>query len=249
MTLRRRPRAFTLVELIVVVFIMMILVAVATPMLSKFAKQSKVQQATQVIMTALYHARSEAQRYRRHTAVYYGDDVSQCAVKPKPGVLPAKNHIEIWTVKTQWEDGIGSGGAPLNCQGDWYTYMDPDRNLTPGTLTIPDGVRVLAGGFSRYWGTSSYEHDFSFWSYNPTPEGELIRHTTVYDKNGRMPGWYDGMNAYFTILVFDEATGEHALIWCGDNKSAPRPHVMPYTLTKVQGNSLTSATDIAKFAK
>lgn len=253
MFIKRRAFGFTLIELIIVIFIMMLIVAVATPMLSKFAKRSKVQQATQVLMTAFYHARSESQRFRQMVAVYYGDDLSKCSVKPLAGVLPSRNRVEIWTVKTNGGNNtIGSGGDPLGNMGDWYPYKDPDRDLTPQALTLPEGVSVRAGVFERSWNGSSYDHKFYFNSYNASPIGEIKRHHTVYNRNGCMPGWYDGLNSYFTVLVYDASTGEHSIIWCGDNKSAPRPRVLPYTLTYAYGPSgaggkLTSMADIPNF--
>ena len=230
------PAGFTLIELILVLFIMVLLTVMTVPLLSQFVKHSKVQQACAVLSTAFYNARTEAKSSRRMVAVFFGDDVSRLNPAPTPGIIPQKGRVEVWTVRTAGDsDHIGASESPLNNQGDWYPYRDPDRNLTPVGLTLPDGVRVLAGSFLRstltgpyYWGLNSF---------NPTPDGEIKRHEIVYSRTGAMPGWYDGLNSYNSVIVFDEVSGEYAIIWCGEWRTSSKPRVLNYTLSGVYGPS------------
>jgi type II secretory pathway pseudopilin PulG len=253
---RRMPRGaaagFTLVELILVMFIILLLMIMAAPMLSKFLKTSRVQQTAQTIFTALFHGKGEAQRYRRLVGVFFGDDQSKLNPKPSPGVLPPNGKIEIWTVKTAGGDKIGATEAPLGNLGEWYPYKDPDRNLTPSALTFPDGVRILSGLFSRELVAGKYEHGFG----HPPPRfqksaiGECKRHNIIYARNGGMPGYSDGIWSYFNLLVFDEATGEHVIVWCGEWRGNARPRILPYSLTRIRPSSgvwqsLTNFRDIS----
>src|SRR5690242_2212198 len=93
-------RGFTMVELIIVLVVMALLTSLAVPSLAQFTKTTKVDQAVHSISTALYHARNEAQRYRRLVAVFVGDDVSKLNPQPQPGILPPKGRVELWTVLT-----------------------------------------------------------------------------------------------------------------------------------------------------
>lgn len=250
-----RPAGFSLVELILVIFIMVLLTLLAVPMLSQFTRTTKVQQACSALTTAFWHARMEAIRTRSLVAVYFGDDVTRCNPKPTAGILPQTGRVEIWTVKTAGDsDQLSADESPLNNQGPWYPYKDPDKNLTPEPITLPDGIRVLAGLYSRQVVGTTTKHYFGWNSaFNPTPDGEIKRHEIVYSRKGGMPGWFDGLNSYFTVLVFDENTGEHALIWCGEWRSCNRPRIMPYTVSGVYGaatgtfHALNSVSDLPKY--
>jgi type II secretory pathway pseudopilin PulG len=226
-----------MVELIIVLVVMALLTSLAVPSLAQFTKTTKVDQAVHSISTALYHARNEAQRYRRLVAVFVGDDVNKLNPQPQPGILPPKGRVELWTVLTDGGDGIQSSESPLGCAAagypDWMPYSSKNRDLTPGTITIPDGVRVLAGNFYHTWNGTGYDNQFWFGSYQKSALGEIKRHNIAYSRNGGMPGWYDGLNSYFTLLVFDEATGEHQLLWCGEWRASSRPRVLPYQLTQL----------------
>ena len=245
------PAGFTLIELILVIFIMVLLTMMTTPMLSQFVKQSKVQQACSVLSAAFYRARNEAKLTRRLVAVYFGDDVTRLNPAPTPGIIPSKGSVELWTVRTAGDsDNIGASESPFNNQGDWYPYKDPDQKLTQTPLTLPDGVRVLAGSFLRSSPTGPYSWGLN--SFNPTPDGEIKRHEIVYSRTGAMPGWYDGLNSYNSVLVFDEVTGEHAIIWCGEWRTSSKPRLLYYQLSGVYGPSgsyypVTANADIPKF--
>jgi type II secretory pathway pseudopilin PulG len=251
----RTPAGFSLVELILVIFIMVLLTLITVPMLSVFNKTSKVQQACNALTTAFWHARMEAIRTRSLVAVYFGDDQTLCNPQPTAGVLPQKGRVEIWTVKTDGgSDQISADESPLNNQGPWYPYKNPDRNLTPEPITLPDNIRVLAGLFTRTVSGTKFKYNFG-WnaSFNPVPDGEIKRHNIVYSRKGGMPGWFDGLNSYFTVLVFDQSSGEHALIWCGEWRSCNRPRILPYSLTGVYGaatgtfHTLNSISDLPKW--
>lgn len=225
-----------MVELILVLVIMAMLTTMAVPVLAQFSRTTKVQQAVQAISTALYHARNEAQRQRKIVCCYFGDDVAQLNPQPVAGILPPKDRIEIWTVLTAGGDFCGAAESPIGSLGDWYPYKDKDRELTPGTITMPDGIRVCAGSFQRVWngGKGAWDNQFSFGSsYTKNSLGEIKRHYITYGRNGGMPGWYDGLNAYYSLLVYDQATGEHAVIWAGEWRASARPRVLPYTLSRL----------------
>ena len=243
--------AFTMIELILAITIMALLTMMAVPVLAQFSRTTKVQQAVQAINTALFHARNEAQRQRKIVCCYIGDDLAQLNPQPTPGILPPKGRIEIWTVLTAGGDYCGASEVPLGNLGGWYPYKDKDRDLTPGTITLPDGVRVCAGAFQRVWngGTGTWDNEFYFGgTYLKSSLGELKRHYITYARNGGMPS-YDTSNSYYNLLVYDQATGEHAVIWCGEWHAAARPRVLPYPLTML-GNTagkfqrLKSAQDI-----
>ncbi|MCW8131914.1 MAG: prepilin-type N-terminal cleavage/methylation domain-containing protein [Planctomycetota bacterium] len=242
MSIRSDRRGFTLVELIVVLFIILLLIGVATPAFSQMLKTSRVQQAAQVASAALFQARAEAQRYRQMVTVNFGDDQAKLPVKPPAGVLPPKGQIELWATLVGDSDQVGAGSPPLLNGSDWYPYgatlAEKDRLINPQPITFADGVRILSGNFQKSWSGSKYDHTFSFGSFHTTaPEGEVKRHNVAYSRNGGMPGWYDGLNSYFTILVFDENTGEHLIIWCGEWRASSKPRILPYSLTQIAGRS------------
>ncbi len=246
--MQRTPKTggFTLVELILVIFIMCLLTFMMVPMLSQFVKGTKVQQTVSIVTAVLYKARMEATRTRHMVGVFFGDDVTQCKIKPTPGVIPQKGHIEIWTVldnhaNGDWgADAGGSTGVqePYNNQGPWYPYRYPDQNLTPEPITFPDGVRILAGQFWHNSGPIAYTFGWSN-QYNPVADGEIKRHTVTYSGHGTMPGWYDGLSTWWSLLVFDEKTGEHQVISVGQWLMTCKPRVLPFQLTGLYGVSGT----------
>src|SRR5207248_7977359 len=133
---------FTMVELLLVLFIITLMLGVAVPAFAKLSKTTRVEQAARIVLTALYRARSEAQRYRQAVAVYYGDDQTQLNPQPVAGVLPPKERVEIWTARTSGYGWAGEGilgGFSQPYAPDItsyfppqsYPYRFPDRLLTP----------------------------------------------------------------------------------------------------------------------
>lgn len=253
-------RAFTMVELILVMFIMSMLTVMAVPALSQFAKTSKVQQTVKAVTATLYRARMEAMRTRQMVGVFFGDDAAACKTAPTGGVLPSKGKIEIWTVlDSYWNGDFSDGGgcagaaAPYNNLGDWYPYRYPDRCLTTEPITFPDGVRILAGQFIN----SPAAPQFVFgWptNYMATADGEIKRHTITFGRQGAMAQYADGVNSWWELLIFDEATSEYAVISCGEWLCTSRPRVLKFNLDGIYGVSgtyrpISSGSDIAKFVE
>ncbi|MBI3829757.1 MAG: prepilin-type N-terminal cleavage/methylation domain-containing protein [Planctomycetes bacterium] len=206
-----RDSGFTLVEVILVLFLMLLMFGMAVPVFSKLLKTSRVDQATHAVFTALWQTRSQAMRTRTAVALYYGDDTAQLNPQPSPGVLPPCGRMEIWTVRywnypwyllanyTQPYYPMSPGNAP-----DWYPYNLPLNSLTPLPLTLPESVRVLAGNFNR----NPWSCSFSWSGYKKDPTGELKRHMTVFAHTGSLT-W-----TYPHVLIFDEVTGDHRIIQC-----------------------------------
>lgn len=244
---RSRPfLGFTLIELILVMFIMTLLTFMMVPKLSQFVKGTRVQQTVSIVTTTLYRARMEALRTRKMVGVFFGDDLTLCKTQPTPGVLPQKGRIEIWTVKDNYvnnpvdSSGSGSTSDPFNPAGwwnpgDWYPYRYPDTCLTAEPATFPDGVRVLSGWFFHGTGPPAYQFGWPAGPYMATPDGEIKRHTITYNRAGSLPGG----NTYWDVLIFDEQTGEHAIIVAGEWLISAKPRVLPFQLTGLIGVSNT----------
>lgn len=243
---------FTLVEILVVLFIIMILLAVGTPVFSQFFKTSRIQQASEAVYTSLFNARAQAQRYRGFVTVFFGDDLTQLNPKPLPNVLPQYGTVEAWAVKGQpgdlvidnyepWAPGYASGWPP----GYWYPFQVKLTLLTPDPISFPNGIRIVCGKYSRFWDSisSTYISRFSFPSYKKDPVGEIKRHEITFTRTGRTAGFGEQYNYPF-VLVFDAATGEHRVITSGSWYSNARPRIVPYTLTHIGADQLNSTREI-----
>jgi type II secretory pathway pseudopilin PulG len=259
----RRP-GFTLIELLLVIFIMILLTVMALPLFYQFVKTSRVQQTASIVSTTIARARMEAMRTRKMVGIFFGDNPSLCATKPTPGILPANGRIEIWTVKDNSatalndEGGVSAGSGPFNDQGTWYPYMFPDRCLTPEPITFPDGVRILAGEYTLAAGPT-YQFGWAkmrggYQDYMPTPDGEIKRHTITFSRQGAMAGWFDGLNSWWNVIIYDTETGEHQLISCGQWLCTSTPRMLPFKLNSLTSVSntvhpITATVDIAKYAE
>jgi hypothetical protein len=241
-------------------FIMSLLTVMSVPLLSQFAKTSKVQQTVKAVTAALYRARMEAMRTRKMVGVFFGDDVPSCKTAPLNGVLPSKGKIEIWTVLDAYYNGDfsddgGCAGAslPYNNQGDWYPYRYPDRCLTTEPITFPDGIRILAGQFINSANAPQYTFGWPS-NYMATPEGEIKRHTVTFARQGAMAQSVDGANSWWELLIFDEGSGEYAIISCGEWLCTSRPRVLRMNLNGIYGVSgtyypISSVADVPKFVE
>jgi prepilin-type N-terminal cleavage/methylation domain-containing protein len=175
----RNCRAFSLPELLVVLVVIMLLSSVAVPQLAKFMRTSNVAQATREVVSVLWRASGEAQRMRKRVAVVYGEEPSRF-VKPdivrllggvwSPVSLPLQGKIEMWTVRPS--DGgmnkMGAGRAPYAPEYGgseivplWYPYRYQIQPLIAQPITLPTGIRVVAG----YYRTVSNGDTFDFPSY------------------------------------------------------------------------------------
>lgn len=246
-----RSRGFSLIELSLAMFVMTLLCAMVAPAFAKLTKTSKVDQAAKIVMSAMYRARSEAQRYRTAVGVYYGDSCATLSPAPLAGVVPAANRIELWTVQCVSYSGMGTDSQPYspdqpNGPPPWYPYRFPDRKLSE-TYTLPDGVRVMSGAFS----VSGNRGFFNFSSYRKDAMGELKRHHTVYDGRGSMPSYLNYWWSWYHVVVFDEASGDHLVIEAGQWQSSTRPRILPNRITDIGqlwgvSTPLTNPADLAK---
>lgn len=256
----RPPCGFTLLELLLVLFIMTLLGAVATPLMSKLLKRSRVQSAANTVLTSLYDARLMAQRCRSTVAVFFGDAATRLDPPPLAGVLPPYGQIETWRVKTQapaagwsafgdWnsrlDDQLSASDFgrpydpddPAGSPPDWYPFYFKDLPLQPQPLSFPDGVRVLSGIYCT--NTSGSTRRFFFAHYRKSALGELKRHQVVFNRNGAAAGDTSGMGNHLGLLVFDTVTGEHLVIQLGRWYHSARPRVLPALLTQLGGTVLT----------
>jgi type II secretory pathway pseudopilin PulG len=236
-----RLRGFTLVELLLVLFLIILLTAMAVPSFAQLTRTSKLDQATKAVFSALKQARTAALNMRRVTAVLYGDDFSGITPGPVSGVLPAKGEIEIWTMldgghhEIPYQPDIVSGpGYPA----EWYPYRFPDIPVTPSPITFPDGVRVISGEFD----TTALNFHFGT-KYKKDARGEVIRHQTVFAHDGGKPAWHS--SACSTVLVFEQLSGAHCVILTGADWNAYlRPRVISTGIKKVGGVVLTNPAQI-----
>jgi type II secretory pathway pseudopilin PulG len=244
-------RAFTLVELIVVMGIIILLAGVAAPAFSQFAKGTKVQQAVAAVETALYHARSEAQNLRAHTAVYYGDDLDRLGLASTPNPVPKPGSIEVWAVRGTSGYGAFAGYAgtgpvmipAVTWPDEWYPFRFQTKLITKQPITIPEGIRIFAGNFVRAYNGGSYDCIFEFPKYRRDAIGEIKRHHTVFAQRGGLVR-NDLRYAWNYILIFDESSGDHAVLEAGRCQSATRPKVLPYRVTHIGGTKLSSYKEI-----
>ncbi|MCW8129783.1 MAG: prepilin-type N-terminal cleavage/methylation domain-containing protein [Planctomycetota bacterium] len=259
----RRAGGFTLSELLVVLFVIMLLMTLGAPMLSKLLKSSRVMQTANTCLTVLFRARTEAMRYRLPVSVFYGDDLVRCPVQPTPGVLPPYGQIEIWTVKLDpptayggnWysdrsshfiNDGFNTRNyQPWNSGGNGgITFDTKERPLTPNPISFEDGTRILAGYFSY----SASTRVFRTTNYLNNARGELKRHTTSFTGSGTSVNYGDAYG-YRNLLVFDVSSGEHIIIEAAEFKAATRPRILmgpdaPLYLTHV-GRRTSNGTSYA----
>jgi prepilin-type N-terminal cleavage/methylation domain-containing protein len=262
-----RIRAFTMIEMVVVLMIMVLLATMVVPSLSNLFKRSKVQQTAKVVVAAIYKARAEAQRYRSNVGIFFGDDPNRHQGRwapPLSTTLPARpNYIEIWTVAT--------GNTPYdmwlrdNGNYNWYqdTFnsgqihpLDPSTNtangasefpyfvkgvlLTTQPFTFPEGVRVIAG---HYYDDTYGTREFSWPVYWNDSVGEIKRHNAVMTRNGSVPTYnYD--HCYRALLIYDVANGDHLVVEVGEWKATSRPRIIDGSINKLNGTVLTSPSQI-----
>ena len=244
----QRNRGFTLIELLVVLFVMSLLTTVSVPLFAKFTQTSKVQQAAEAVDSALFQARSQAQNLRTHVAAIYGDDLKSLGLQDTPNIVPPPCTIEVWGVLG---GSSGFGGynqtQPWSMPGgpndNWYPFHYTTKMLLKSPITVPAGVRIIAGYFQRYASGATFNCVYSFPNYRRDPHGEVKRHETVFAQTGGTAR-NDNCYAYNYILIFDQATGEHLVVEVGRSQSATRPRILPYQLTHIGGTKITNFKDI-----
>jgi prepilin-type N-terminal cleavage/methylation domain-containing protein len=253
----KKPRGFTLIELLIVILVMILLTTVGVPAFSRMLRTSRVQQAAQTVLTALWHARSEAMRYRQVVAVFYGDKKENipaaCWASPLTDVLPLPGQINVWTVKQAADDTMGLSltgiqevkphmsevGLDDGNAHPWYPFRFRERLLNTQPFTFPEGVRVISCVCKQ---NAFYQRD-----NKQDAIGEIKRHNSVYTRRG---GAVHNNNAggatyaYNYALVLDEATGEHAVIQTGAWNSGTRPRLLPFSTYWVARVNATALTDL-----
>ena len=231
---RRAPGAFTLIELMLVMVVIAIMVVIATPSFAKLSKRTKVEQAANSVMGALWEARSLAQRNRITVAVLFGPDrsIPPAPVETAEYRLPEKNAIEIWQMRDRGSEPYAPeypGGGPP----DWYPYRFPMRKLTPIPITLPEGVRVITGRMGDNSGWYIYAADGSD-EFKKSAVGVWKRHAAVFVRSGAM-SWY----SHRQVLIYEEASGDHLMITIGNNyNGTQRPRIDRNRIRKVAGNKL-----------
>jgi prepilin-type N-terminal cleavage/methylation domain-containing protein len=242
-----KSRGFTMIELLLVMFIIALLASTGAPLFSRMVQGSRVMQAVAGIETALFLARSEAQDLRLHIAVFYGDDLkNRMNIVPSPNPVPPAGSIEVWTVKGT--SGYGSFGgygqtSPVTAPDVSYPFKDRVKLINKQPITVPANVRIISGRFRRVWNAGSYDCIFDFPNYRKDNISEIKRHNTVFSQRGGLAR-NDCQYAYNYLLVFDETSGEHAVLEAGRCQSATRPRTLPYRLTHIGSTKLKNFTEI-----
>lgn len=255
-------RGLTFVELMVVMFIALLLMAMAVPVFSKFARTSKVDQAVRSVMTGLYHARAEAMRNRAPVVLFYGDDPAQMNPAPTPGVLPKPGQMELWTVRYTKYPWLDTGGQTLPYYPpnpsysvvesiDWYPYNMPVTPLGGHSWTLPEGIRVVTGEMVWIYDPKLawVRSNFAVWAFKKDPVGEIKRHYSAYNEEGILT------RSYSCVLIYEEATGDHAVIEScfvgsgGYQVTGSRPRICRYPLIYVNGVTVTDFRDIGKIIR
>jgi Tfp pilus assembly protein FimT len=271
----RRTAGFTVVELLISLGIMALLFTMAVPTLSKLNRTSKVQEAANTVIAALYQARSEAQRYRTTVSVFIGDDPAHMSVTPPPGILPPQGQMEIWAVRSQTSTGswknFGSWNTNhddmITCADDALPYYPPDNTTVPPVwypfhtkdmlisdqpVQLPEGVRVISGVlyYTPAAGVTPAVVQFAIPYYQKSPLGVVKQRQIIFNRTGcatmNGPANGIGMGTYLAILVFDGSTGEHQVIQTGHWYAAMRPRIFPLTVTHVGTTKLTDFKQLNK---
>jgi prepilin-type N-terminal cleavage/methylation domain-containing protein len=250
--LRASPwSGFTLIELLLVIFVMALLTTMAVPAFSKMVKTSRVQQASKQILTVLWQARSEAERYRDPVVVFFGDDPALLPVQPVPNVLPPKGSMEIWSVMRGLADESNDIGGepppywvenPSAASPDWYPHRAKMQNLTAAAVTLPDQVRVLCGNlYTGNFGGINLDHEFRCDAYRQDSVGEIRRHQVGYGRNGGL-----ALGSYNVIVVYDETSGDYQLIVVSTGGGGTRPKIIPDRIKTIQLAPLNNQMDLPK---
>lgn len=235
-------RGFTLVEMVLVLFIIVLLATMATPTFSMFLKSTRVQETARTVLSTCNKARAEAQRYRTIVAVLIGDDTGGLKTKPYAGDLPPRGQMEIWAIKLAYNDAVSQLSFTPYCvetpgsTPNWYSYRAKAKLLSPEPIKFNADVRVLTGWFKH--DSTAGTNYFYFPIYKNTGSwqaqaGEFKRHCTAYDKRGGSCA-YDQRNNMKYILVFDPTTGESLVIQAGVWQGSARPRILPFQLSHIQ---------------
>lgn len=129
---------FTLIELIVTVAIAAIVLGIGLPMMSSFARDTRMASRTNELVTALNYARTEA--------VERGEFVSLCPSSDEASCTGNTDWTVGWIV---WEDEVGAGdgdvdgGETILRIGESSTNMTIDTNVS--SITYESGGSLNGG--------------------------------------------------------------------------------------------------------
>ena len=251
---RKSATGFTLVELLVVLFIMVLLTVVAAPLFSQMLKSSRVEKTVNALYAAFWSARSQAQNYQNNVVgVFFGENPTNMNPQPVSGVVPPQGQIQVWTCAIQWGDSWGNGHSPAGGYGlDWHPYKNLVRPLLVQPITYPDNVRISAGHFFDWEFDASGKRMFRWFypAYQKSAIGEVKRHHTAFCPDGTIPGWggtWGYQHSYQWVLVWDETSGEHVVIQAGEGgrSSSTRPRIVCRALTHVGVTNVTNYTKLS----
>jgi prepilin-type N-terminal cleavage/methylation domain-containing protein len=237
-----KERGFSLLEILVVMFILCLIFGVGIVSFAKLVKTSKIQQAVEAVMTALWNTRAEAQTHRAVACLFYGDDASGLKTAPLPGVLPAFGRMEIWTVGTtqaQRPQNIFAASSPP----PWYPYHYKQKCLSPQPLTLPPGIRAQAGRYTRTPAARTFAFPDVLNTGPHAAIGELRRHNTPFWRTGGGIWAWENTD----VIVWEPATGEHAVIHACETYGGARnsrPRIETRALTHIGTTKLVSHQEI-----
>jgi prepilin-type N-terminal cleavage/methylation domain-containing protein len=225
-----RTKAFSLIELLVVMSIGLLLMIMAIPSFSRLARKSKVQQAAETVVTVMNMATTISKQLCKPEAVvvYFGDDFTGVTTKPISGVLPKYGNIEIWTARMGLEGQKSPYGVAAlywsNAPPIWTPFYQPLEPLTLDSFTFPEGVRILTG-YAKPNNVLDVplQYKFTFNSFfASSPIGEIKRHSLALVDGVGFPQGVDSGYSYSDVLIFDTTTGEHLIVRaiCPTNKSS-----------------------------
>jgi general secretion pathway protein H len=129
---RRRTRAFTLVELLVVLALLAVSLAVIVPNISGSLATAQAKSATRAVLSALRLARTRAIARQEETTVEFDLDARSYRIAPDGRIRHLPDHLELALVAAQSEQS-GDRRAGI-------TFF-PDGSSTGGRVSLTTDAR------------------------------------------------------------------------------------------------------------
>ena len=136
---RRARRAFTLVEVLTVMGIMVLLATIVVIAVAPFLKGRSLASGARVVQGVIYQARAYAATQRTRATVYFDPDEGSVAVYANPYVVPGVygNRVdqpEFLPAGVRFDDSSGAvvtdAGDPPNAKGNILVFS-PTGSLDP----------------------------------------------------------------------------------------------------------------------